>query len=310
MKKVLTAFPFIFLGIIANHGTAQSIFSPEEADFAGNWLASISDSSPAEDLILAAMVAEAHGDTGSSTRFYASALATDPGHINVLHGVAARCQESELIDQCEELAVLEQFQNREPDNALPLLYAALFYASVGNDSQALTELKDATNSDRFNDRIIQRTFSIREKLIQIGYPGDRISYIANVYSIDNLNFHLYAGLVNLCNEMGETNQEWNDACKDIGRLLEDYSTSYIALRVGQVILSNMLGFNEDDLSEQQSVDRRRAYTHRWRELASERLAFMKARTSAADIFYEDWLTRDEMYAMNRAMGRLDGKRLR
>jgi hypothetical protein len=289
---------------------SQSLFTQQEIDFAERWLPIAFESESIDDLAVGALMAEAHAFSVSSTEFYVRALNLGNSDIEIIHGVSARCGSPDLENQCADSDILMQFQRLEPDNALPHLYSALAKIERGERSSALADLSTAISKTLFDDRIIRRTFYIREKLIEIGYPSERISHISNVYSIDNLNFQFYAVLVNTCNEMGSDNTEWNDVCKKLGQLMEDAGNTFIALRVGQVILSNMLGFQANDLREKQSVDRRRAYTHRWRELASERLAHMKARNDAPDIFYQDWLERDEMYAMNRAMGRLDRKRLR
>jgi len=289
---------------------SQSLFTQQEIEFAEQWLPVALESESIEDLAVGALMAEAHSFSVSSAEFYIRALRVGGIDSEIVHGIAARCGSSDLEKECEEFDILNQFQQLEPNNAIPFIYTALSKIENGARSSALTDLSVASTKTLFDDRIIKRTFYVRKKLIEIGYPGERISHISNVYSIDNLNFQLYAVLVSTCREMGLENTAWNEVCKDLARLMEDAGNTFIALRVGQVVLSNMLGFQDSDLMEQQSVDRRRAYTHRWRELASERLTFMKARSDASDIFYQDWLEQNEMYAMNQAMGRLDGKRVR
>ncbi|MFT7472897.1 MAG: hypothetical protein ACI8XU_002801 [Kiritimatiellia bacterium] len=289
---------------------SQSLFTQQEIEFVEQWLPLALESESMDDLVVGALMAQAHSFSASSAEFYIRALEVGNIDREIIHGIAARCASPDLKNECEELDILNQFQVLEPNNAIPFIYSALAKIENAELANALNDLVIATSKKTFDDRIIKRTFYIRKKLIEIGYPGERISHISNVYSIDNLNAQLYAALVNACNKMGRENTDWNEACKGLGELMEDAGNTYTALRVGQVILSNMLGFHDRDLIEQQSVDRRRAYTHRWRELASERLTSMKARNDAQDIFYEDWLERDEMYAMNQAMGRLDGKRVR
>lgn len=308
-RIALTSF-CVLLAIHPALSFSQSQFTQQEIAFAEQWLPRALKSDSIDDLAVGALMAEAHSFSTSSAEFYIRALEVGNIDREIIHGIAARCGSPELKQECEELGILNQFQALEPNNAIPFIYSALAKIENKERASALTDLSVAISKPSFDDRIIKRTFYIRKKLIEIGYPSERISHISNVYSIDNLNVQLYAALVNTCNELGTDTTDWNDACKGLGQLMEDSGNTYIALRVGQVILSNMLGVHDRDLIEQQSVDRRRAYTHRWRELASERLTSMKARNDAPDIFYEDWLERDEMYAMNQALGRLDGKRVR
>jgi len=300
----------LFLVVYPSLSFSQSIFTQQEIEFADQWLPIALESNSIDDLAVGALMAEAHASPDMATEFYIRALNLGDINLEIVHGVSARCGSLDFVILCEELNILTQFQELEPDNAVPLIYSALTNIEIGERNTALNDLTMANSKALFDDRIIRRTFYIREKLIEIGYPSNRITYISNVYALDNLNPQFYAGLFTTCNELGPIHADWKNVCKGLGRLMEDYGNTYIALRVGQVILSNMLGLEDDSLIEQQSVDRRRAYTHRWRELAAERLSFMRARSDAPDVFYEEWLARDEMYAMNQAMGRLDGKRVR
>lgn len=151
---------------------------------------------------------------------------------------------------------------------------------------------------------------MRIKLREIGYPQNRLIFVSTLYSMDNMPAGLYQALINICNEQGLESQDWRGAGIGFGKLMEDFGNTFIAVRVGQVIQSYMYGFSESDALVMQSVDRRRAYTHRWRELAAERLDFVRTPIDAPEIFYDDWLNHNEMYAMNQALGRLDGKRVR
>ena len=289
---------------------AQSQFAEAEIEFAEKWLPQALNSESIDDVMVGALIAESHDFSLNSYLFYARALELGLSRNDLLHGLVAHCSEARLTHNCDGLAIIAEFRALNPDNALTAAYAAFYHMENGDGAKALAELTAALNIKSFDDRQISRSFSVRIKLREIGYPQNRLIFMSTLYSMDNMPAGLYQALINICNEQGLESQDWRGAGIGFGKLMEDFGNTFIAVRVGQVIQSYMYGFSESDALVMQSVDRRRAYTHRWRELAAERLDFVRTPIDAPEIFYDDWLNHNEMYAMNQALGRLDGKRVR
>ena len=127
-----------------------------------------------------------------------------------------------------------------------------------------------------------------------------------LYANGTLPKELYQHSINTCEKQGAKDLDWRNACLELGRLMEDTGKTFISVRVGLGIQRDMLGFTEEDKAALQAVERRRAFTHRWRVLAAEKFEDVRALVNAPDEYYEDLFQHDEIYARNQAFERISG----
>ena len=294
--------------MIAAHASSQSLFTEEETAFVESWIFEAHSSSSEEELVAGAIVSEAHSLPLENTDFYSKVLSIGAASEVALIGLLNNCHKDGLRQNCDIDSLVKDYQLFSPNNAVPLVYAAFYHIRSGNDREALDALKKAAMKQEFDSGRIKTILLLTNVLKKVGYPDERINAISGLYSGGSIPVELHQHLLRLCQDKSEGSLEWRDACFELGQLMEDTGKVFFSVRVGLALQKNMLSFSDEDSARLMAVERRRAYTHRWRALAAHTFEDVRSVTNAPDEYYQDLFKyNDEIYARNQAFQRIDGR---
>ncbi|MDA1372932.1 MAG: hypothetical protein O2971_19560 [Proteobacteria bacterium] len=167
----------------------------------------------------------------------------------------------------------------------------------------INKLEAASNKFVVDDYFLHRAEFLSETLREMGYREDKIYEHAFYYSGTDF-VTMYQGLLVLCEKYVEVDNSWKNTCIRVGELMEDYGKTFIAVRTGLGLQRSMYSFSNSDKQLLEAVQRRRAFTHRWRVLTTEKLDQLIS--VSGDQYYLDHFEKDEIYAVNQAFQRLTG----
>lgn len=306
-----SGFPVLSIAIlslgIASYSNAQSIFEANEIAFVEQWLPRALESDSQENLAAGELMAEAHYLDIESNDILRVALDLDLDldNLSLLVSLATHCGEDSVLLSCDLAEVTQALAELDSDNAYPFLLASMYYESVGDTSAALMQLQSAGSKSRFDDYLIPRAEFLIRKLREIGYPEENLLERAFFYGGDNFA-SVYQGMLLHCEKYVESDLNWKNACIELGLLMENYGRTFVAVRFGQAMQRSMYSFDPADANLLNAVQRRRAFSHRWRVLFMQDYESLIGADKAQ--FYQDQIDRDELYAMNEAFQRLAGRR--
>lgn len=291
--------PFCFVSELS----AQPIFSQNDIHVVDKWLNQAIESSDERIIASGILISELHELELSSDDFLAKAQKIDISNPSLILSLITNCDEGLPQSACNIPALLEKLKQIDTNNSVPYLLSALYLDGVGDSSGALSELEASSNSTSFDDYFLYRAEFLSEILRGIRYSEDNIYEHAFYYSGADL-IYMYQGVLVLCEKHVETDESWKSACIDMGKIMEDYGRTFIAVRTGLGVQRSMYSFDTADQPLLEAVQRRRAFTHRWRVLRGEKLDQLLS--ISGDQYYLDQFERDEIYAINQAFQRLQG----
>lgn len=299
----LGAFVVSLVLVTPNKLLGQSQFSESEIEIVGNWLNQSIQSLDEETLAISLLLAQAHDFGIPSSNFLSKAQKLNLSNTSLLVSLIVHCDSDPALSDCNTSDYLEKLKLFDSENAIPYVLSALYLDSQEDTSAALLELELASKKLIVDNYFIQRAEFLSDALRTMGYNEEKIYAHAFQYSgIDFLT--IYQKLTVACEKYVEASNAWKRACIGIGETMEDYGRTFISVRTGIALQRSMYAFDSSDQHLLEAVQRRSAFTHRWRVLRAEHLEQLLS--LSGDQYYIDHFEKDEIYAVNRAFQRLSG----
>ena len=281
------------------------ISTESEIEFIETWLEKAVRSNNDTDLAAGILLAEAHDSQISSIDFLEQATNTDTTEISLIASLLTHCNTTPRLSSCNLDKLGNSLKELDPENAYPYVLTSLILSNNGDKSGALSELKQALSKNTFDDYVIPRAELLINKLNDIDYPKERLIEQAFLWGGDNFAI-VYQGLLELCEGNTPTSLDWKSTCRQLGELMEDYGRTFIAVRIGLGIQRSLYSFDPADERLLNAVQRRRAFTHRWRVLLTQN--YGQLLDAGHDEYFNDQIEVDEIYAINEAFQREAGTR--
>ncbi|GAB1268085.1 hypothetical protein NBRC116493_13380 [Aurantivibrio infirmus] len=299
MRK-FSVYVVIFLQFLLA-SVVYSQFEPtsEELEFSEVWTKSISEGSPEEDVLLAAMLS-LRDDRREALDYLSVPMKSIQNKKIRLSFLAVYClvQES-VLEICEDNDFDRQLQTIDADNIQPYLYSMV---KQRKDDDALASLRRANNTTSTNDYLFDKINFAREKLASIGYPKDRINYAAeNLTGVLSL-YGFYLKVHSVCKEKSVVNESWKQNCLLLGRRLESYTNkNAYQYSFSFAIITDSLGKAPEEEKEREAVLKRKIAFGKLRDLASEKFEWWSNRALTSDEYYKDINELGEVQAIRKAV---------
>lgn len=282
---------------------SQSQISERETEIITEWLQESINNVDESTLASSVLLTQSRDFGISAGDFLSAANNLDVSNISLLVSLILHCDSEPSISNCETSRQIEKLKLLDNENSMPLVLSALHLESQGYSERALSELELASGGVVHEDYFLPRAEFLSETLRSLDYSEDKIYEHAFQYSgIDFLG--VYHSLTVTCEKYVRASKAWKNACIDIGKKMEDYGRTFISVRTGIAIQRSMYAFDSTDQHLLEAVQRRSAFTHRWRVLRAEHLDELLL--ISGDQYYIDHFEKDEVYAVNRAFVRLSG----
>ena len=309
IQKYLMCLAFLLLvGCSIEPTKMQAMYgatipTPADIEYIDDWLAQSIESTEEEFLAIGILLAESNDLEVSSTELLERAMKLDVSNASLIVSLLTHCNRTQKLSGCDLEKLGEKLIELDSKNAFPHVLTSLVLDEQGDIAGALEELEQAVAKEVFDDYFIDRSEFLANKLTEIDYPSEYLLNHSFFWAGDNLA-PVYQRIVELCEKHIFSNPNWKNACIQLGELMEDHGRTFVAVRVGLGIQRSMYSFNPTDERSLSAVQRRRAFTHRWRVLLSKQ--YSQLLDSGNDQYFQDQFDVDEIYAVNQAFQRESG----
>jgi len=302
MRSILIFVVIVFQFSSANIAYAQ--FEPTEAEleFSHAWMKDVSERSPEEDVLLAAMFSLRDNRKGALEYFSMPMKSTDYKKIR-LSLLAEYCLvEESAIEVCESSNFERQLQSIDADTLQPYLYSMVKMAKTKKDNDAFVFLGRAVETTSANDYFFDKVIFARKKLSSVGYPKDRINLAAEILSGVRSLYAFYLNVHSICKERSVVDDSWKQQCLLLGRRFENYGrkNSY-QYAFSFAIQMDSLGKTPEEEKEREAILKRKIAFGELRDLASKKVEWWSNWALRSDKYYKDINDLGEVRAIGKAV---------
>lgn len=302
MKKAFLAT--VLQGFLVGSGFAQTDPTAAEAEFGRNWISGISMSSPGEDILVAAMLAQQF-QPSSAPELLEMELAEpelDKLRLSIAHYY---CRNNTAANICIEHVFADELIASDPDNLEPYLYAMVSLLDAGNDAAALTVLARGNAATEANTYHFDRLNMVRARFRSADYPQDSINEAAEALAGALDTYLLYVKLLSICTEKSAASTEWKTQCLALGGKLVTLGNTVVQNIHGFAIQRDALGDTPADSASKAAIIEKMAAYNQIRDAAAARLGWVKNIALKPDLVYDEINEFGEIQAIERAIRRLE-----
>jgi len=262
-------------------------------------------------LIVAGLLAKSFKLPYTNQQLYAKAIKLAADNILLLEQVIRFCDDDSLVCKKQERYV-KRLEKVDAKNAVPNLYAAVYYGKNNQFNTALKYLIKGSKKTVFDEYNWNRFFLVHKVLENNGYTNNKAYQVAYKSIYMGHVVEPLAKIMNLCEEQSKTNPRWKSTCIQFGKVIETSSKMVLSTFVGYAIQRDVLALDEADIIEYESVKHRRDVFHQFRLRAVANIKYASLGEKVEfdkipGIFFQELEKFGEKVALQRALDRLKDK---
>ncbi len=279
---------------------AQEQLTPEDIEFSRNWLVQVQQRNSNDDLIAAALVAQAQ-DPSLAAQFLDKATSVLPPSSLLLSSAVYHCIAGGPSELCKDNSLYENLIKLEPDNLEPYLYFMRRLLDTGDEERALSVLQQGIEVSRHNDYYYDKVRLVRDKFVAAGYPADTAHGPAMLHADAVAYYAFYARMLADCPKLSVASVDWKQACLFLGARMGNSSKLFMANVFGNSILRDVLIAVNADQAVIDLIIERREWDDKVRIIAGERLDWWNDALDQPETFKDDLMAIPEREAILRAL---------
>lgn len=258
-------------------------------------------------IIVAGLISKSYDLSYSNEQLYKKALKLNPNNILLLEQMIRHCHNNNGESFCKREKYVKKLLNLDSDNALPYLYASIYYDKQGQYNKALENLKIGASKNFFEAYLWKNFALTREELTTFKYPEDEILVVAiQTAQIGSFRYEILVKAINLCVDKSKDNNNWRNSCIDFGELMEVHSKMVLTAFIGFDIQKGVLKNQEQDLVNLENVNHRRDVYHQFRIKVVDNLiwaSMLGFENEIPKLFWNELFHYGERVAYQRALDR-------
>ncbi len=302
MKKIILCLLFSFTLVQAKDANIQFI---DEA----------LKSNDIERHIVAGLLAKSFELPYTNQQLYAKAIKLAPDNVLLLEQIIRYCEiggDGESLVCKKHEKYVKRLEKIDANNAVPNLYAVVYYGKNNQFNKALKYLKRGSNKKTFDDYNWNRFFLVSKVLMNNGYKKSKAYQIASKSIYMGHAVEPLAKIMNLCETQSKNSLEWKNTCIQFGKVIVTSSKMVLSTFIGYAIQRDVLALDKADIVEYENVKHRRDVFHqfRLRVVANIKYASLSEKTKFDEvpkIFFKDIENFGERVGLQRALDRLKDK---
>jgi hypothetical protein len=291
-------FQTLFIGSVF----AQPEPTAAEIEFQNAWISNISNTSAAEDILIAAMFAQQNQPTAAPELF--SIELASPAHNRMRLSIAwYYCRDNKAVPFCSTASITEKLIGLDPNNLEPYLYSMVELLDAGKDDEALAALVKGNSATEANTYYLDKINVVRSRLMNTGYPKDRINWASESVTGALSTYRLYVKLLSICTERSRDNTSWKEQCLAVGKKLETVGNTVVQNVHGFAIQRDALGDSAEENRFKADIVERMAAFNQIRDDANARLDWVLDSALKPGLIYDEINAFGEIEAIKRALSR-------
>lgn len=304
MKKIKVSFFIIFTCQLCFIGNtySQAGLRDEDILFSQGWLEQVQTSGLKDDLLVAAIVAQAH-DLSLASQFLSKAMEMLEHDSILLSAAIYHCYSGGPSEFCQDNSIFEELIQLDSDNLEPYLYYLVRLIDTDDEEGALQVLTQGMETTQHNDYFFDKVKIINQKLVSAGYPSEAARYPSNVYANAPTFYSIYANINSICSKQSITSQDWKLTCLFLGARLGNSSKGMLPNVFGGAIQRDVLIAIDADPDVIQLISERREWDNKIRDLAAEKLGWWTNPFEQPESFINEQMEIPEREAILRAIYR-------
>jgi hypothetical protein len=296
----ITKYLISFMALMINNQTqagAMNKFSIEE----------LLESDSISNLVSAAYLAKTHAINISDQRLYRKAVKLDSNNILLLEQLILLCNDDSPICHDKE-KYIERLIKLDSENAIPNLYAVVYFSEQKKYKKALRYLKQGAKKTVFDDYNFQRVSLVKNALLNNNESrNDAFQLAINALYLGYMHEPL-AKIMAICSSQSQNSTQWKKTCIKFGKLMEASSTMVLSTFVGYGIQRDILAFDKADSIAYENIKNRRDVFHQFRLRVGREIKFSSFTdktdyTKIPDLFFHELEKFDEKVAYQHVLDR-------
>lgn len=258
-------------------------------------------------LIVAGLISKSYDLSYSNEQLYKKALKLNPNNILLLEQMIRHCHNNNGESFCKPEKYVKKLLDLDSDNALPYLYASIYYSKQGKYNKALKQLNKGASKNTFEAYLWKNFALTREELTKFNFPEDEILVVAvQTAQIGSFRNKILNKAITLCSDTSKHNLNWKISCIDFGELMEVHSKMALNTFIGFEIQLGVLKNHEKDLVNLEHVNHRRDVYHQFRLRVVDNLSWasmLGVENEIPNIFWDELFIYGERVAYQKALDR-------
>ena len=294
MKKIILCLLFSFTLVQAKDANTQFI---DEA----------LKSNDIDKHIVAGLLAKSLELPYTNQQLYHQAFKLDPNNALLLESLIRFCNNQDSICQ-QKGKYLKRLEKQDSKNAIPNLYAIVYFGKNKRYSKALKQLKKAVNKNVFDDYNFKRFFLVDKVLRNYGYTNSQAKKTASKSIFIDFDNEPIVKIINLCVNQSKINSQWIEPCIGLGKVMETSSKMILSTFFGYAIQRDVLALDKNREIEFENVKHRRDVFHQFRLRAVAKIKYGSLSENTKfdevpEIFYKEYQKFGERVALQKALDR-------
>lgn len=261
--------------------------------------------------IVAGLIIKSYDLSFTNEHTYLKALKLNPDNILLLEQLIRHCHNENEEIFCQNEEYIKKLLDLDAENAVPYLYASIYYNVLGKHEKALELLQIGASKAKFETYIWKNFDLTRKALFQDNFTKEAVLVVAvkNAQVVEFTN-EIMAKAIGMCAKQSKNNTEWKNACIKFGTLMEVQAKTMISAFVGLAIQKRVLENDESDFIELEHVIHRRDVFHQFRLRIVNNLEWASmtgVENTVPEQFWIDLMLFGERVAYQKALDRYQAK---